>query len=66
MPRSEKRVELGLGGEDKVLFTSLRVAWKLLSPSWCPHPQASLNEETTEEIIKLILSHRVEPKDKLD
>ena len=30
--------------------TSLGVVWKLLRPSWCPHPHASLIEEVTERV----------------
>ena len=50
VPRSEKRVEMLPSGEDNELFTNLGVVWRLLEPSWCPHLQASLNEETTERI----------------
>ena len=50
MPRSEKKVELRLGGEDKALSTSLETVWRLLGPSWWPHPQANLNEEVTERV----------------
>ena len=67
-----------LGGEENVLITNLGVVWRLLRPSWYPHPQTSLNEETTERIRllswenkdlgdlnvihKLILPHQEEPK----
>ena len=77
VPRSDNKVELTLGGEDNVLSTNLGTIWKLLRPSWCPHPQASLNEEVTERmrlspakdedlanlnlIHKLILPHRGNP-----
>ena len=43
MPHSEKRVKLRLGDED--------VIWKLLRRSRCPHPQASLSEETKERLM---------------
>ena len=33
-----------------LLTTNLGVVWKLLRPSWCPHPHASLIEETTERV----------------
>ena len=33
-----------------MLVTNLRVVWKLLRPSWCPHPHASLIEEVTERV----------------
>ena len=79
MPRSEKKVELKLGGEDNTLPTKLGMVWKLLRPSLCPYPQANLNEEVTEQmrlspgknddlgnlnvIHKLILPHREESKE---
>ena len=50
MPRSEKRVEVQLGGKGYVLFTNLGTVWKLLRSSWCPHPQANFNEEVTERM----------------
>ena len=74
VPRSEKKVELRMGGEDKILSTNLGKVWRLLRPSWCPHPHANLNEEVKERvrlspgkdeglgslnvIQKLILPHR--------
>ena len=79
VPRSDKKVELRLGGEDNVLSTNLGTIWNLLRPSWCPHSQASLNKEVTERvrlspakdedlgilnvIHKVILPHRWEPKE---
>ena len=50
VPRSDKKVELRLGGKDDILYTNMGFVWKLLRPSWCPHPQASLNEEITERV----------------
>ena len=50
VPRSERKVELRLGGKDDILSTNLGSVWKLLRPSWCPHPQANLNEEVTERV----------------
>ena len=50
MPRSSKRVELKMGNGNGMLVTNLGVAWKLLRPSWCPHPHASLIEEVTERV----------------
>ena len=37
-----------MGNGNGLLITNLGVVWKLLRPSWCPHPHASLIEETTE------------------
>ena len=50
VPRSSKRVELKMGNGNGMLITNLGVVWKLLRPSWCPHPHASLIEETTERV----------------
>ena len=50
IPRSSKRVELKMGNGNGLLITNLGVLWKLLRPSWCPHPHASLIEETTERL----------------
>ena len=50
VPRSSKRVELKMGNGNGVLTTNLGVVWKLLRPSWCPHPHASLIEEVTERV----------------
>ena len=52
VPRSDKKVELRLGSGDDVLSTSLGTVWKLLRPSWCPDPHASLIEEVT-ELVRL-------------
>ena len=50
VPRSSKRVELKMGNGNDMLTTNLGVVWKLLRPSWCPHPHASLIEEVTERV----------------
>ena len=50
IPRSSKRVELKMGNGNGLLITNLGVVWKLLRPSWCPHPHASLIEKTTERV----------------
>ena len=50
VPRSRKRVELKMGNGNGMLTTNLSVVWKLLRPSWCPHPHASLIEEVTERV----------------
>ena len=50
VPRSSKRVELKMGNRNGMLTTNLGVVWKLLRPSWCPHPHASLIEEVTERV----------------
>ena len=79
VPRSEKKVELRMGGEDKILSTNLGTVWRLQRPSWCPHPHANWNEEVKERvrlspgkdeglgslnvIHKLTLHHREESKE---
>ena len=50
IPRSNKRVEVNMGDGNGLLITNLGVVWKLLRPSWCPQPHASLIEETTERV----------------
>ena len=50
VPRSNKRVELKMGNGNGMLITNLGTAWKLLRPSLCPHPHASLLEEVTERV----------------
>ena len=40
VPKSENRVEFGLGFSDELLRTSLMVVWELMKPSWCPSPNA--------------------------
>ena len=40
VPKSDKRVEFGLGFSDELLRTSLMVVWELMRPSWCPNPNA--------------------------
>ena len=50
VPRSKKRVELKMSNGNGMLVTNLGVVWKLLRPSWCPHPHASLIEEVTEQL----------------
>ena len=39
-----------MGNGNGMLTTNLGVVWKLLRPSWCPHPHASLIEEVTERV----------------
>ena len=50
VPRSSKRVELRMGNGNGTMTTNLGTVWKLLRPSWCPHPHASLIEEVTERV----------------
>ena len=50
VPRSDKKVELRLGSVNDVSSTKLGTVWRLLRPSCCPHPHASLIEEETERV----------------
>ena len=50
VPRSSKRVELKIGNGNDMLVTNLGTVWKLLRPSWCPHPHASFIEELAERV----------------
>ena len=50
LPGSNKRVELKMGKGNGMLITNLGRVWKLLRPSWCPHPHAGLIEEVTERV----------------
>ena len=50
VPRSTKKVELKMGNGSGMMITNLGTVWKLLRPSWCPHPHASLIEEVTERV----------------
>ena len=50
VPRSSKRVELRMGNGNGMMTTNLGMVWKLLRPSWCTHPHASLIEEVTERV----------------
>ena len=40
LPKSDNRVEFGLGFSDELLRTSLMVMCELMKPSWCPSPNA--------------------------
>ena len=48
--RASKRVEFRMGNGNGMMTTNLGTVWKLLRPSWCPHPHASLIEEVTERV----------------
>ena len=50
VPRSNKRLELKKGNGNGMITTNLGTVWKLLRPSWYPHPHASLVEEVTERV----------------
>ena len=50
VPKSDKRVEFGLGFSDELLRTSLMVVWDLLKPSWCPSPNADSILRATQDV----------------
>ena len=50
MPKSDKRVEFGLGFSDELLRTSLMVLWELMRPSWCPSPNADSILRATHDV----------------
>ena len=50
VPKSDKRVEFGLGFSDELLRTSLMAVWELMRPSWCPSPNADSILRATQDI----------------
>ena len=50
VPKSDIRIEFGLGFSDELLRTSLVVLWELMKPSWCPSPDADSILRATQEL----------------
>ena len=50
VPKSDNRVEFGLGFSDEPLRTSLMVVWELMKPSWCPSPNADSKLRATQYV----------------
>ena len=50
VPKSDKRVEFGLGFSDELLRTSLMTVWELMRPSWCPSPNADSILRATQDV----------------
>ena len=50
VPKSDKRVEFGLGFSDELLRTSLMAVWELMRPSWCPSPNAESILRATQDV----------------
>ena len=50
VPKSDKRVEFGLGFSDQLLRTSVMVVWELMRPSWCPSPNADSILRATQDV----------------
>ena len=49
VPKSDIRVEFGLGFSDELLRTRLGVVWELMKSSWCPSPNADSILRTTQD-----------------
>ena len=50
VPKSDKRVEFGLGFSDELPRTSLMIVWELVRPSWCPSPNADSILRATQDL----------------
>ena len=50
VPKSDKRVEFGLGFSDELLRTRVMVVWELMRPSWCPSPTADSILRATQDV----------------
>ena len=50
VPKSDNRVDFGLGFSDELLRTSLMVVWELMKPSWCPSPTADSILRATQDV----------------
>ena len=53
VPKSDNRVEFGLGFSGELLRTSLMVVWEMMKPSWFPSPNAD-SERTKEELESIL------------
>ena len=50
VPKSDNRVEFGLGFSDELLRTSLTVVWELMKPSCCPSPNTDSILSATHDV----------------
>ena len=50
VPKSEDRVEFGLGFSDELLRTRLMVVWELMKPTWCPSLNADSILRATQDV----------------
>ena len=50
VPKSDNRVDFGLGFSDELLRTSLMVVWELMKPSWCLSPTADSILRATQDV----------------
>ena len=56
-PKSDKRVEFGLGFSDELLRTSLMVLWEIMKQSWCPSLNADLILRATQDVQRELNSN---------
>ena len=56
VPKSDNRVEFGLGFSDELLRTSLMVVWELMKQSWCPSPNADSILRATQDVQRELIS----------
>ena len=56
VPKSDNRVEFGLGFSDELLRTSLMVVWELMKPSWCLSPVADLILRARKDVQRELIS----------
>ena len=58
VPKSDNRVEFGLGFSDELLRTSSMIVWELMKLSWCPSPNADLILRATQDVQRELHSER--------
>ena len=56
VPKSDNRVEFGLGFSDKLLRTSLMVVWELMKPAWYPSPNVDSILRATQDVQRELIS----------
>ena len=56
VPKSDNRVQFGLGFSDELLRTSLIVVWELMKPSCCPIPNADLTLRATKDVQRELIA----------
>ena len=55
MPKTDNRVEFGLDFSDKLLRTSVMVAWGIMKASWCPIPNTYLILRATQVVQRELI-----------
>ena len=56
VPKSDNRVEFGLGFPDELLRTSLMVVWELMKSLYCPSPNADSILRATQDVQRELKS----------